>query len=170
MNNKIDGSQIRSLLSRFKKPEKDVEIDDLKPSQSQVSITCGDSLELLKTIKSDSIDSLITDPPAGISFMGKSWDSNKGGRDQWIKWMVKVMSECHRVLKPGAHGLVWAIDKTSHWTGIALEDAGFEVKHKIYHLFGSGFPKNRNIWKTDIKKILEKELKTQGFEGEIKWK
>ena len=66
----------------------------------------GDCLQVLKTLDSDSIDALVTDPPAGISFMNKAWDSNKGGRDQWISWLSDVMREALRVLKPGAHGLV----------------------------------------------------------------
>lgn len=111
----------------------------------------GDCLEVLKTIDSNSVDSLVTDPPAGISFMGKEWDHHKGGRDEWIKWMAEVMGECHRVLKPGAHGLVWAIPRTSHWTATALEDAGFEVRDVVTHLFGSGFPKS-----LDISKAIDK--------------
>lgn len=95
----------------------------------------------------NSIDSLVTDPPAGISFMGKAWDDDKGGRDQWIAWMTEVMKECMRVLKPGAHGVVWAIPRTSHWTATALENAGFEVRDVVTHLFGSGFPKSHNIEK-----------------------
>jgi hypothetical protein len=90
---------------------------------------------------------VVTDPPAGISFMNKSWDSDKGGRDQWIKWMSTVMAECLRVLKPGGHALVWAIPRTSHWTTTAIENAGFEVRDVITHLFGSGFPKSHNIEK-----------------------
>lgn len=102
----------------------------------------GDSLEVLKTIPSNSVDSLVTDPPAGIGLLGLDWDKDKGGRKQWINWLTQVMSECHRILKPGAHGFVWAIPRTSHWTGIALEEAGFEIKDVITHLFGSGFPKS----------------------------
>jgi DNA modification methylase len=107
----------------------------------------GDCLEVLKTLPSNSIDSLVTDPPAGISFMGKEWDEDKGGKDVWIKWMSSVMRECLRVLKPGAHGLVWAIPRTSHWTGMALENSGFEVRDVVTHLFGQGFPKSLNISK-----------------------
>jgi site-specific DNA-methyltransferase (adenine-specific) len=107
----------------------------------------GDCLEILKELPDNSVDSLITDPPAGISFMGKAWDEDKGGRKQWIAWMAEVMTECLRVLKPGAHGLVWAIPRTSHWTATALEDAGFEIRDVVTHLFGSGFPKSHNIEK-----------------------
>lgn len=105
----------------------------------------GDCLEELKKIPENSIDSLITDPPAGISFMGKEWDGDRGGREHWIAWMTEVMKECHRVLKPGAHGLVWAIPRTSHWTATALENAGFEVRDVVTHIFGTGFPKSLNI-------------------------
>lgn len=119
----------------------------------------GDCLERLKELPADSVDALITDPPAGISFMGKAWDDDKGGRRQWIAWMTEVMAECHRVLKPGAHGLVWAIPRTSHWTGAALEDAGFEVRDVVTHLFGSGFPKSM-----DISKAIDKAA---GAEREV---
>jgi len=112
-----------------------------------INLYQGDCLNELKKLPDNSVDSLVTDPPAGISFMGKEWDSNKGGRDGWIKWMSEVMTECKRVMKPGAHGLVWAIPRTSHWTATALEDAGFEVRDVITHLFGSGFPKSLNIEK-----------------------
>jgi hypothetical protein len=57
--------------------------------------------------------------------MGAAWDSDRGGRDAWVAWMSEVMGECLRVLKPGAHGLVWALPRTSHWTAWALEEAGF---------------------------------------------
>lgn len=111
----------------------------------------GDCIIELKKLADNSVDSLITDPPAGISFMGKEWDSDKGGRDGWINWMTEVMQECLRVLKPGAHGLVWAIPRTSHWTATALENAGFEVRDVVTHLFGSGFPKS-----LDISKAIDK--------------
>lgn len=107
----------------------------------------GDCLEILKTLPNNSVDSLVTDPPAGISFMCKAWDDDKGGRKQWVAWMAEVMSECLRVLKPGAHGLVWALPRTSHWTATALEEAGFEVRDVVTHLFGSGFPKSLNVEK-----------------------
>lgn len=102
----------------------------------------GDCLEILKTLPSHSVDSLVTDPPAGIGLLGLDWDKDKGGRGEWILWLTQIMAECHRILKPGAHGFVWAIPRTSHWTAMSLEDAGFQVKDVITHLFGSGFPKS----------------------------
>jgi DNA modification methylase len=110
-----------------------------------------DCLEKLKIAPENSVDALITDPPAGISFMGKDWDSNKGGSKEWIAWMTEIMTEVHRVLKPGAHGLVWAIPRTSHWTATALENAGFEIRDVVTHLFGSGFPKS-----LDVSKAIDK--------------
>jgi DNA modification methylase len=107
----------------------------------------GDCLQKLKEIPDNSVDSLVCDPPAGISFMGKSWDSDKGGRDNWIAWLRDVMLECKRVMKPGAHGFVWAIPRTSHWTATAVENAGFEIRDIVTHHFGSGFPKSHNIEK-----------------------
>ncbi len=91
--------------------------------------------------------------------MGKSWDSAKGGRGQWVAWMTDVMRECLRVLKPGGHALIWAIPRTSHWTAMALEDAGFEIRDVVTHLFGSGFPKS-----LDISKAIDKAA---GAEREV---
>lgn len=110
-------------------------------------IITGDCLEVLRGIDSCSIDACVTDPPAGIAFMGKAWDGSKGGRDQWIAWLASVMAEVLRVLKPGGHAVVWALPRTSHWTGMALERAGFEVRDVISHLFGSGFPKSLGVSK-----------------------
>ena len=107
----------------------------------------GDCLDILEDLPPEEYDSLVTDPPAGIAFMGKEWDKDKGGREEWIAWLEKVMRECLRVLKPGAHGLVWALPRTSHWTATALENAGFEIRDVVMHVFGSGFPKSHNISK-----------------------
>lgn len=99
-------------------------------------VVTGDCLEVLRGLPDNSFHSMVTDPPAGIGFMGRDWDSDKGGRVSWIGWMTEVMKECLRVLKPGGHALVWAIPRTSHWTATALEDAGFEVRDVITHHFG----------------------------------
>jgi len=107
----------------------------------------------------NSIDALVTDPPAGIAFMGKDWDTDKGGRKEWVRWMESVMRECLRVLKPGAHGLVWAIPRTSHWTAMAIEWAGFEICDCVYWLYGHGFPKSLNVSKSIDK--------SAGLKGEL---
>jgi site-specific DNA-methyltransferase (adenine-specific) len=77
--------------------------------------------------------------------MNMKWDSDKGGRDAWIAWMEEVAAESWRLAKPGAHALVWALPRTSHWTATAWENAGWEVRDRCAHLFGSGFPKSHNI-------------------------
>lgn len=107
----------------------------------------ADCLEALKLLDAESVDAVVTDPPAGISFMNRAWDSDRGGRDQWVAWLTDVMRECLRVLKPGGHMLVWALPRASHWTAWAIEDAGFEVRDRVSHLFGTGFPKSASISK-----------------------
>lgn len=102
----------------------------------------GDGVYIEQVLAPNSIDSMVTDPPAGIDFMGKGWDSDKGGRDNWIAWLHAVVEPAFNVLKPGAHGLVWALPRTSHWTATALENAGFEIRDIVMHLFGTGFPKS----------------------------
>lgn len=110
-------------------------------------------LDALRTLDSDSIDALVTDPPSGIAFMGKHWDRDLGGRDAWIATREKEFAEALRVLKPGAYGVVWALPRTSHWTATALENAGFIVRDVVHHLFGSGFPKS-----LDMSKAIDREL------------
>jgi site-specific DNA-methyltransferase (adenine-specific) len=110
-------------------------------------IHTGDALHILPTLPENSVDAIICDPPAGISFMGKSFDSDRGGRTQWVAWLAEIMQEALRMLKPGGHALVWALPRTSHWTACALEDAGFEIRDKFYHLFASGFPKSLDVSK-----------------------
>lgn len=122
---------------------------------TQWAVFHGDALELLRTLPSESIDSIVTDPPAGISFMGREWDHHKGGRDQWVAWLTEITRECLRVLKPGGHALFWALPKTSHWTATAVEDGGFELRDVITHHFGSGMPKSH-----DASKAIDKKLGT----------
>ena len=108
------------------------------------------------------MEAVVTDPPAGISFMGKSWDRDKGGRDNWIAWMEQVARECLRLIKPGGHALVWAIPRTSHWTAMAWENAGWEVRDRIAFAFGSGFPKALDVGKAiDAMAGAEREVVTQ---------
>lgn len=114
---------------------------------SEFEVVHADCLAVLRTLAADSIDAIVTDPPAGISFMGKAWDDDKGGRRQWTAWLTEVMRECLRVLKPGGHALVWALPRTSHWTATAIEDAGFEIRDRVSHLFGTGFPKSLDVSK-----------------------
>jgi site-specific DNA-methyltransferase (adenine-specific) len=118
-----------------------------------------DCLVVMRSLPDNSITGICCDPPAGIAFMNKNWDSNKGHRDKWISWMTEVMTKALRVLKPGGMAFVWAIPRTAHWTAMAMEDAGFFVKDKIYHIQGQGFPKSTNISaKIDQKLGLEREV------------
>lgn len=96
----------------------------------------NDCLSQLRLLASNSVDAVVSDPPAGISFCNAKWDHDKGGRDQWVTWMTRVMKEVYRVVKPGGHILIWSIPKTMHWTGWAIESAGFESKGQIYHING----------------------------------
>ena len=103
----------------------------------------GDSLEVLKTFEDNSIDTIITDPPYGLSFMGKHWDYDVP--------QVELWKECLRVLKCGGTALIFAGSRTQHRMAVNVEDAGFELKDTIMWLYGSGFPKA-----TDISKQLDK--------------
>ena len=96
-----------------------------------------DCLSILKTLPENSVDSVICDPPSGIAFMSRHWDSDKGGRDQWIDWLATIFKEVYRVMKPGAHGLVWALPRVSYWTAMALDNAGFNLRDRINYVFDS---------------------------------
>jgi len=121
----------------------------------------GDALDRLRELADGSIDALVTDPPAGIAFMGKAFDTYSG-RAAFVAALTPIFAECLRVLKPGAHGLVWALPRTSHWTATALEDAGFEVRDRVSAMFGSGFPKSLDVSKA-IDKAAGAEREVVGY-------
>jgi site-specific DNA-methyltransferase (adenine-specific) len=99
----------------------------------------SDCLEALRNLPDNSVDSVVTDPPYGLSFMGKKWDYDVPSVDIWL--------ECLRVLKPGGHLLSFAGSRTYHRITCAIEDAGFEIRDQIMWVYGSGFPKSLNIGK-----------------------
>jgi site-specific DNA-methyltransferase (adenine-specific) len=101
----------------------------------------GNNLDILKNIPSDSIDSIVTDPPYEIAFMGKGWDNTGQAYNQ------ELWSECLRVLKPGGHLIAFGATRTIHRTTSAIEDAGFEIRDMISWLYFSGFPKSHNLSK-----------------------
>jgi site-specific DNA-methyltransferase (adenine-specific) len=111
----------------------------------------GDCLEKLKELDDNSVDSIVTDPPYGLSFMGKKWDYDVPSKEIW--------QECLRVLKPGGHLLAFAGSRTYHRMAVRIEDAGFEIRDQIMWIYGSGFPKSMNIGKA-VDKI-------QGNEREV---
>ena len=138
-----------------------------------IDLRQGDCLEVLRSQPSNSVDSLVTDPPAAIGFMGLEFDHHKGGREQWIAWLREILEECQRVMKPGAIGFVWSLPRTQHWTAMACEDAGFEIWDNlgIAHVQGGGFPKGQAIDKLIDKRAgklgerveLSAKNKTQSF-------
>lgn len=115
-----------------------------------VRLLLGDCTELLPTLDAESADAVVTDPPAGIGFMNKAFDSDRGGRTQWVAWLADIMGWCLRALKPGGYALVWALPRTSHWTACALEDAGLDIRDRISHIFGQGFPKGKGCLKPAV--------------------
>lgn len=112
---------------------------------ASVTLYAGDCLDVLAELPDNSVDSVVTDPPAGISFMGRDWDTDHGGRDQFVEWLRVRLAECYRVMKPGAHAFVWAMPRTSGWTQRAIEDAGLIPRDCVVHLFGTGFPKSLDV-------------------------
>ena len=104
-----------------------------------IKLIHGDCLEELKKLEENSIDSIVTDPPYGLEFMGKEWDKGVPGVHFW--------QEMIRVLKPGGHLLSFGGSRTYHRMATAIEDAGFEIRDQIMWVYGSGFPKSHNIGK-----------------------
>jgi site-specific DNA-methyltransferase (adenine-specific) len=113
----------------------------------------GDCLDVLRGMESASVDSIVTDPPYGLSFMGKRWDYDVPS--------VEIWAECLRVLKPGGHLLAFAGTRTQHRMACRIEDAGFHIRDLIAWVYGSGFPKSHNLsgewqgWGTALKPALE---------------
>jgi DNA modification methylase len=101
----------------------------------------GNCLEVMATMAENSIDSIVTDPPYELGFMGKSWDSSG------IAFNIEVWQEALRVLKPGGHLLAFSGSRTYHRMAVAIEDAGFEIRDQIMWVYGSGFPKSHNVSK-----------------------
>jgi site-specific DNA-methyltransferase (adenine-specific) len=99
----------------------------------------GDCLDVLRGMESASVDAIVTDPPYGLSFMGKRWDYDVPSVDVW--------AECLRVLKPGGHLLAFAGTRTQHRMAVRIEDAGFEIRDMIAWVYGSGFPKSHDVSK-----------------------
>lgn len=127
----------------------------------------GNSLEVLKTLENNSVDSIVTDPPYELGFMGKKWD-NTG-----IAYNVELWKECLRVLKPGGHLLAFGGTRTYHRMTCAIEDAGFEIRDCIMWIYGSGMPKSHDISKAIDKKLgtkrevvaIKKKPQSYGYEG-----
>ena len=116
----------------------------------------GNCLEQLLLIPDASVDSVVTDPPYELGFMGKGWDASG------IAYNVEVWKQCFRVLKPGGHLLAFGGTRTYHRIAVAIEDAGFEIRDSIHWTYGSGFPKSLNISKA-IDKAAGAEREIVGY-------
>jgi DNA modification methylase len=137
----------------------------------RITLHCGDSRDVIKTIADNSIDSIVCDPPyalvsivkrfgksdsaavkvpedgsgayarASAGFMGKAWDTGE------TAFAIEFWAECLRVLKPGGHVVAFSGTRTYHRMACAIEDAGFEVRDMLSWLYGSGFPKSHDVSK-----------------------
>jgi site-specific DNA-methyltransferase (adenine-specific) len=111
----------------------------------------GDCREVMRTLDAESIDSIVTDPPYGLGFMGKGWDHGVPGVEFW--------TEALRIAKPGAHLLAFGGTRTYHRLAVAIEDAGWEIRDCVMWVYGSGFPKSH-----DVSKAIDREA---GAEREV---
>jgi len=117
----------------------------------------GSNLDVLPKLEDNSVDSIVTDPPYELGFMGKKWDSSG------IAYNVELWKECLRVLKPGGHLLSFGGTRTWHRVAVAIEDAGFEVRDSIAWMYGSGFPKSLDVAKSIELKLTTGSAAKNGF-------
>jgi DNA modification methylase len=108
----------------------------------------GDCREVMATMANNSVDAIVTDPPYGLSFMGKGWDHGVPAEEFW--------AEALRVAKPGAHLLAFGGTRTFHRLACAIEDAGWEIRDTVGWIYGSGFPKS-----LDVSKAIDKAASAQ---------
>jgi site-specific DNA-methyltransferase (adenine-specific) len=121
----------------------------------KTKLMLGDNITSLRKLPDNSVDSIVTDPPYGLSFMGKKWDYDVPSVEFW--------KEVYRVLKPGGHVLSFGGTRTYHRMVVNIEDAGFEIRDQIMWLYGSGFPKSHNIGKS-----VDKLNGLEGEQGPLK--
>ena len=115
-----------------------------------IDLRLGNCLDVLKTMDDNSVDSIVCDPPYGLSFMGSKWDYDVPS--------VEIWRECLRVLKHGGHLLAFSGTRTYHRMVVNIEDAGFEIRDQIQWIYGEGFPKSLNVgdgWGTQLKPANE---------------
>lgn len=94
----------------------------------QIELFNGNCMDQMLFMADNSVDSIVTDPPYGLSFMGKKWDYDVPS--------VEIWAECLRVLKPGGHLLAFAGTRTQHRMAVRIEDAGFEIRDMIAWVYG----------------------------------
>ena len=146
----------------------------------------GDCIDKLKELDDNSIDSIVTDPPYGLSFMGKDWDKKKATQEtksqvvkglgagmkmttladniEFEKWVTEWASECMRVLKPGGYMLAFGGSRMYHRLASGVENAGFEIRDQMMWVYGSGFPKSMNIGKGIDKKNGQSKIELKFVE------
>lgn len=118
----------------------------------------GNCIDVMGSMEPESVHAIVTDPPYGLAFMGNSWDDFEP--KEYQEWCEEWATEALRVLKPGGHMLAFSGSRTFHRLFVGVEDAGFEVRDSIMWMYGSGFPKGRDIGKAiDKKKGKEREKK-----------
>ena len=105
----------------------------------------GDCRQVLRTLPDCSVDSVVTDPPYELGFMGKQWDASG------VAYSVDLWAEVLRVLKPGGHLCAFGGTRTYHRMAVAIEEAGFEIRDSLHWVYGSGFPKS-----LDVSKAIDK--------------
>ena len=115
----------------------------------------NDCLKQMRQMKDCSVDSIVTDPPYGFSFMGKKWDYDVPSQEIW--------EECLRVLKPGGFLLAFSGSRTYHRMAVRIEDAGFEIRDQIMWIYGSGFPKSLDVGKAIEGKLTHGSSNTKDF-------
>ena len=128
-----------------------------------MELLLGNCLDRLKDLEDNSVDAIVTDPPYGLSFMGKKWDYDVPSVDIW--------KECLRVLKAGGYLLSFAGTRTQHRMAVNIEDAGFEIRDMIAWVYGSGFPKSLNIGKA-VDKLQGNEREVTDYiapDGKKRW-
>ncbi len=152
-------------------------------------VACGDCIEVMRSLPDNSVDSIVTDPPYGISFMGRSWDTfdknqfghagEEGKNDLKVKkgfntlpryqsegmysFFLEWSKECLRVLKDGGHLIAFSATRSVHRMASAIEDAGFEIRDQLGWCYYSGFPKSMDISK-QIDKMAGVEREVVGVD------
>ena len=122
-------------------------------TNDRVSIRHGDCIEVMRSLPDNSVDSVVTDPPYELGFMGKGWD-NTG-----IAYDPQVWQQALRVLKPGGMLVAFGGTRTWHRLAVGIEDAGFDVRDSIAWMYGSGFPKSLDVGKAIDKRAgVEREV------------
>ena len=116
----------------------------------------GDCIETMNAMPPESVDAIVTDPPYGLGFMGRKWDTLPPS----LEWA----EACYRVLKPGGHIAAFGGTRTWHRLAVAIEDAGFEMRDSLAWLYGSGFPKSMNVGKGIDKLDAADERRSRALE------